>query len=824
MYKKIIAVVLTLMMLVPMTVSFTSSAASVKYSGTNGGPNIHWTIDTDGLLTLYGTGETYDFEALAYAPWHAYRHEVKSILVQHGVTGLGKNCFVGFNQVTAVTLSFTVGKIGKSAFNSCTSLPSIGLPPSVTYIGDGAFMYCQALTSFTIPDGVTYIGEEAFTRCDNLQTIHISAANPYYICEYGVLYNKNKTKLIVCPSGTTLTSYTVPSSCTELCADAFYGCKNLQSVTLPSGITSIPDNTFAFCTSLAKLNCAGNINYIGNAAFSNCHSLESFTIPTSVTKINDFTFNHCYALKSIVIPKGVTSIGQFAFQYCTALESVTLPSTLTTIDEGAFKTTTVLPYLEIPSSVISIEKYLIEENPYTYIKCSVFDYAYDYAMSSNYRVETYETVESVSVNTMPDKTVYGLATEKLDMTGFKLNLHLANGGVRVVDAYYTISEPDFTVGGNQSVTVTYGDFTTAFDIFVDTSFITYPESDHPYHPFGYYEWRFQYPDHADSLLVTFSEDTLLDGYDDLELYTVKNGPNWYGTDELAGKTVEVSGDSFRIVIRSNGGEKTYGFKVTNVVPVCDCFSATVDGVDLTVEYNKNDIKDIFVAKGEYDNYTAVNANKTVRLTPTKLSGASKYNYTLPGSGIYTVLFRTNDGRIEIKYVTVDVVEPEFAPNGLQLKVVNLEGVKVIRTASGVHKSVASIKRTEGARAFTAKDVLLGKDDYTVQYRENGTYTVAVCYENGYTAYYVYEVTRKSPEMTQNGNKVTFTDLDDLKVIRYAPGEYTTSSEIKNAPGSFGISPKKIVNGAVSVNLKAGTYSFCVQYNDESYNYYVITVV
>lgn len=823
MFKKIISAVLIVMMLVPMMTGFSSSAATVKYSGTNGGPNLHWTIDTDGLLTLYGSGETYDFEALAYAPWHAYRYEVKSILVQHGVTGLGKNCFTGFNQVTAVTLSYTVAKIGESAFNSCTALPSIGLPPSVNYIGDSAFMYCQSLTSLAIPDAVTYIGNGAFSRCDNLQTLHISAANPSYICEYGVLYNKNKTELIVCPSGTLLTSYTLPSSCTAIRDSAFYGCKNLQSITLSAGITAIPDNTFSFCESLKELNCTNDINYIGNAAFSNCYSLEGFIIPASVTKINDFTFNHCYALKNIVIPAGVTEIGQYAFQYCTALESVSLPSALTTIREGAFKQTTALPYIEIPSAVTSIERYLIEENPNTYIICSIFDYAYDYAMSSNYKVETYESIEAISVNTMPDKTVYGIAAEKLDMTGFKLDLHLAGGGVRTVDAYYTTSTPDFTAGGEQSVTVTYGGFTTEFKIFVDGSVITYPESDHPYHPFEYAEWKFQYPGHADSLLVTFSEDTLLEGYDNLELYNVKNGGKWFDTDELAGKTVETSGDSFRIVIRSDGGEKTYGFKITNIVPVCNCFDASVEGVDLTVKYNKDDIKDIFVAKGEYTAYTDINKNKIVRLTATKLSGAWEYSYTLPGSGIYTVLFRTTDGRIEIKYVTVDVVEPIFTPNGLQLNVANLEGVKVIRTAAGIHKSAASIKRTEGARAFTAKGVLAGKDDYTIQYRESGTVTVAVCYQNGYTAYYVYEVVQKTPQIAQNGNRITFTDLEDLKVIRYAAGEYTTSAQIKRAPGAVAVTPGKIVNGAVTVILKTGKYTFCVQYNDESYNYYTIAV-
>ncbi|MBQ4601584.1 MAG: hypothetical protein IJB24_06725, partial [Clostridia bacterium] len=74
------------------------------------------------------------------------------------------------------------------------------------------------------------------------------------------------------------------------------------------------------------------------------------------------------------------------------------------------------------------------------------------------------------------------------------------------------------------------------------------------------------------------------------------------------------------------------------------------------------------------------------------------------------------------------------------------------------------------------------------------------------------------------NVVTIGNIDDLYVIRYAPGEYTTSAQIKAAAGSKALKADSAVDGVITVkNLKAGTYTFCVQYNDESYNYYVITV-
>jgi len=248
----------------------------------------------------------------------------------------------------------------------------------------------------------------------------------------------------------------------------------------------------------------------------------------------------------------------------------------------------------------------------------------------------------------------------------------------------------------------------------------------------------------------------------------------------------------------------------------------IDGVTVTLT-NLSDIKDVFIAKGTYSNYTDVNRNKTVRITAERIGTAAEYSYSLNAGGEHTVLVRHNDGSMEFLYINVKVTEPTFSVNGLQLTIGNLEGIKVIRTAYGTHKTAASIKKTEGARGFTAK-YIPDKTSYMIQYRENGTVTVAVCYENGYSVFYVYDVVQKVPTFTQDKNLITITDLDDLKVVRYAKGNYTTSSQIKNAQGSVAMTEKQVVNGVMKIRIQnAGTYTFCVQYKDESYNYYTVTV-
>ncbi|MBR5515910.1 MAG: leucine-rich repeat domain-containing protein, partial [Clostridia bacterium] len=73
------------------------------------------------------------------------------------------------------------------------------------------------------------------------------------------------------------------------------------------------------------------------------------------------------------------------------------------------------------------------------------------------------------------------------------------------------------------------------------------------------------------------------------------------------------------------------------------------------------------------------------------------------------------------------------------------------------------------------------------------------------------------------NDITFGELSDLKVIRYAKGEFENSNQIKNAANSVAVSGKTLDSDTYTVDLDRETYTFCVQYNDESYNYYVTGV-
>ncbi|WP_461256387.1 leucine-rich repeat protein [Treponema sp. R80B11-R83G3] len=204
------------------------------------------------------------------------------------VTSIGNEAFAECISLASITIPASVESIGDMAFYGCTKLADITFTPTskVTSIGAWGFYGCTSLTGITIPTSVNSIGNDAFTDCSSLAAITVDTGNTAYSSQGGILYNNDKTAIVLVPIKIT-GAITIPNSVESIEFGAFSSRAGLTSVTIGNGVDNIGNGAFSYCTSLADITFTptSKVTSIGDSAFANCTNLDSITIPNSVTRV-----------------------------------------------------------------------------------------------------------------------------------------------------------------------------------------------------------------------------------------------------------------------------------------------------------------------------------------------------------------------------------------------------------------------------------------------------------------------------------------------------------------------------------------------------------
>ena len=289
-------------------------------------------------------------------------YKLKKIKIPDSVQSLGNGAFYKCINLTQVNIpngvktipgyfyaqGYADETVAAGCFQDCRSIKNIIIPSSVSTIEESAFSRCTSLSSVFIGSGVKELDKRGFYGCDSLAEITVDEKNANYSSLDGVLFNKNKTNVIICPNGKKGT-YSLPNKVTKISSYAFCNCSGLTSVTIPNSVTSIEDY-----------------------AFDDCTGLTNITIPNSVTSIEGSAFSGCTGLTNIMIPNSVTSIGGSAFSGCTGLTSITIPESVTSLYGSTFDGCTNLKKIEVSQNNENYSSYngvLLDKDGYNLIRC-----------------------------------------------------------------------------------------------------------------------------------------------------------------------------------------------------------------------------------------------------------------------------------------------------------------------------------------------------------------------------------------------------------------------------------------------------------------------
>ncbi len=230
-------------------------------------PFLFWRLDSDGTLTVFGTGAIPDYQKVSGAPWYQYRNQVQKIVLEEGVTGIGDYAFAGCSNAVSITAP-----------------ESSKLPLSLTSVGNYAFLNCSSLKELYFLENTTNVAFSTMDcGCSSLVAIRFDRKNPTYWSSYGVVYTKDRTEFLRLPpaySGT----FTVKDTVTSIAAGAFGQCDKLTSLTFPDSVSKL--GLFIFQTGKdtpypAKLNevfFKGDAPDIGTLTFTKNQEKENFTI------------------------------------------------------------------------------------------------------------------------------------------------------------------------------------------------------------------------------------------------------------------------------------------------------------------------------------------------------------------------------------------------------------------------------------------------------------------------------------------------------------------------------------------------------------------
>ncbi len=304
------------------------------------------------------------------------------------------------DRVREITLPDGLLDIGDMAFAGCRSLERVHLPDSVRSVDAFAFALCSALTELTLPDGIEVLAFSALSGCSSLHTLHLPArlrvicggaladctalreltlpagleeldpllggpalqalrvekGNPHFTAEDGVLYDRDKTTLVLYPPERPDRAFRLPN--TVRVVNEQVQARHLEELALPAGLETLSPQAFDLCRALRTVTIPADAPHfaaVDGVLYSRdmtrlmlypaARAARSYRVPDGVTDLRGLPRRAPIA--ALHLPDGCRRLPLCRFAGWDRLEQVRLPADLPELPKESFRDCAALRRVEL---------------------------------------------------------------------------------------------------------------------------------------------------------------------------------------------------------------------------------------------------------------------------------------------------------------------------------------------------------------------------------------------------------------------------------------------------------------------------------------------